>query len=66
MEIDPNYIPKGWQCPVCKRVYSPSTFECFYCGRGTITTVGTATDKCYIQRFGMPDLEVTPTKEEMK
>jgi len=21
-------IPTGWQCPVCKRVYSPSTSMC--------------------------------------
>lgn len=29
-----NYTPlvqQGWQCPSCKRVYSPSTALCFYC-----------------------------------
>lgn len=29
-----NYTPlvqQGWQCPICKRVYSPSTALCFYC-----------------------------------
>lgn len=25
------FAPKGWICPKCGRVYSPSTSECFYC-----------------------------------
>lgn len=24
-------VNKGWQCPVCERVYSPSTPICFSC-----------------------------------
>lgn len=24
--------PQGWQCPICKRVYSPFTPCCFNCG----------------------------------
>ena len=23
---------QGWQCPICKRVYSPFVQMCFYCG----------------------------------
>lgn len=23
---------QGWQCPICKRVYSPFTQMCSYCG----------------------------------
>ena len=23
---------RGWQCPLCGRVYSPTTMMCFYCG----------------------------------
>jgi len=23
---------QGWQCPICKRVYSPYTSMCLYCG----------------------------------
>lgn len=26
---------QGWQCPICKRVYSPSTPMCFYCGNSS-------------------------------
>ena len=34
----PTYVQQGWQCPVCKRVYSPSTFQCFYCGNQEVIT----------------------------
>ena len=23
---------QGWQCPICGRVYSPTTMMCLYCG----------------------------------
>ena len=23
---------QGWQCPICKRVYSPFTHMCYHCG----------------------------------
>lgn len=37
---------QGWQCPVCHRVYSPTTPMCWYCGGKDlkeITTVTTTT-----------------------
>ena len=38
----PMFAPQGWQCPVCKRVYSPDTTMCLFCGNtDTITTTGT-------------------------
>ena len=27
-------IQQGWQCPICKRVYSPSMTMCSFCGGG--------------------------------
>jgi len=33
-----NSAPQGWQCPICRRVYSPNTPWCFYCGNETYTT----------------------------
>lgn len=36
------FVPQGWQCPVCKRVYSPNTSMCAYCGNET-WTINTAT-----------------------
>ena len=45
--------PQGWQCPVCKRVYSPTTMMCFYCGGIEVTdhttmTIGRADTKSSI------------------
>lgn len=28
---------KGWECPKCGRVYSPSTIMCLYCGGPGLT-----------------------------
>ena len=34
-----NFAQQGWQCPICKRVYSPFTPMCYYCGaEGTTKT----------------------------
>lgn len=33
----PVPIPRGWQCPVCKRVYAPSWPMCSYCGNQPVT-----------------------------
>ena len=47
-----TYIPQqGWQCPICKRIYSPHTFMCYYCGGEqkieTTTETTTATNSPY-------------------
>jgi len=26
-----SYVQAGWECPKCKRVYSPTTPMCLYC-----------------------------------
>lgn len=36
--------PQGWQCPICKRVYSPTTPCCFYCGGGGHVDIVASTD----------------------
>lgn len=33
---DNLFVSKGWQCPICGRVYSPTTPMCFYCGNKEI------------------------------
>jgi len=25
------FVSQGWECPKCKRVYSPTTMMCMYC-----------------------------------
>lgn len=39
-----GYAQQGWQCPICKRVYSPTTPMCWTCGKqdlvATENTVG--------------------------
>ena len=34
----PNFVQQGWQCPICKRIYSPLTPSCFWCGNEQIIT----------------------------
>lgn len=48
MMIDFNYMEhgccqQGWQCPICKHVYSPTTPMCFYCGEDGTTTTDSVT-----------------------
>ena len=35
------FASQGWMCPICKRVYSPYTSMCFYCGGGQKTILTT-------------------------
>jgi RNA polymerase subunit RPABC4/transcription elongation factor Spt4 len=36
-----NFISQGWECPKCKRVYSPTTSMCSICPQDTVTSSGT-------------------------
>lgn len=44
--------PHGWQCPICKRVYSPTTPCCFYCGESMKVDV--------ITQKRLPNTSTTP------
>lgn len=33
-----KFIPQGWVCPVCGRVYAPSESMCLYCWNGVQIT----------------------------
>ena len=44
MENYNYFAQQGWQCPVCRRVYSPSTPCCFYCGAESTVTTSTTLD----------------------
>ena len=41
----PLTAPQGWQCPICGRVYSPSSPMCWYCNTGTTNTNSTGNFK---------------------
>lgn len=38
MNEDNFFVRQGWQCPICKNVYSPDTYKCFYCGESQANT----------------------------
>ena len=38
-----SHVAQGWQCPVCRRVYSPTTPMCWYCGNESTSTSNTFT-----------------------
>lgn len=44
-DFPPNnyFAPRGWVCPKCGRVYSPSTPMCWYCGDKQITNIPNTT-----------------------
>lgn len=57
-------IQQGWQCPLCKRVYSPFTPCCFTCGGESVTTTSVRTDPCSTcQEFDCYDCEHKEVKE---
>lgn len=41
---DYNFAQQGWQCPICKRVYSPLTMMCYYCGAECTIKTSTSTE----------------------
>ena len=46
---------QGWQCPLCGRVYSPTTTMCLYCGNGeefVSTTFTTGYKVDYVHKEG--------------
>lgn len=39
-----GFVQQGWQCPLCRRVYSPMTPMCLYCGNEKHTVSTTTGD----------------------
>lgn len=38
-----DFVPQGWECPKCKRVYSPQTMMCIACPQYTKSETTTNT-----------------------
>ena len=56
-------VMQGWQCPVCKRVLSPSMMECPCRGQGmqTFTTTSTSTEEIKKEIASIPNTTITFT-----
>jgi len=62
--MDCEYIvQQGWQCPICKRVYSPHTSMCLYCGGDAKTTSTNTKSKSTTVSYG-ESLTIPIQKEE--
>jgi hypothetical protein len=66
-----NFIPQGWECPKCKRVYSPTTTMCIACPQHTqsvtttntpISNFGTINSITYTHRFESDKKSSSATK----
>ena len=52
--ITENFAQQGWQCPICKRVYSPFTPMCYCCGAEGITRTSTGTSSDWVKHQKEP------------
>lgn len=66
--MDFNYTAQGWECPKCKRVYSPTTMMCFYCPEKTttstttnLTTIPHGVPVGIVGGYGTPNLQASGT-----
>lgn len=50
MEYKGYFVQQGWQCPICGRVYSPTTLMCISCPPKTTTAAGTAQTETQIYK----------------
>lgn len=60
-----SFIPQGWECPKCKRVYSPTTSMCSHCpeyAQGTSTTFSVGTSTTYSHPFESDKKSSSKTK----
>lgn len=46
-----SFAIKGWQCPICGGVYSPTTPQCFNCTGRTYSTSSTETTQDYLNHL---------------
>lgn len=65
------FAQQGWQCPICKRVYSPFTQMCFYCGQKETTTNKVTindfyTTSCGKESFAPVEQTLNETIEKIK
>ena len=49
--LQTSFIPQGWECPKCKRVYSPTTSMCSHCPQHTQGYASTGTTLTFTHSF---------------
>lgn len=54
---DFKFVPQGWECPKCNRVYSPQTMMCIACPSmsGIATTNSVTESPCVFEPGGTID-----------
>jgi hypothetical protein len=59
-----SFILQGWECPKCKRVYSPTISMCSHCPQHTqgLVTTGTSTSTTYSHQFESDKKSSSKTK----
>ena len=57
------WVAKGWQCPICGRVYSPTTYMCLFCG-GKEVTVTSGTNPSFGDSTGFTEMLMQMAKEK--
>lgn len=59
----PTFVAQGWQCPVCRTVYSPSMAVCTCCTKpSTLPVTGTGVRPLTVSK-GVSPLTVGPLEE---
>lgn len=48
-----DFTPQGWECPKCKRVYSPTTMMCIACPQYTEGKTSTGTSGPIVTPIGV-------------
>lgn len=53
-----NFAQQGWQCPLCKRVYSPFTPCCFHCGAEGMTKTASSVSYLHPDSITKSDMPI--------
>lgn len=67
---NPSYenfgAPQGWRCPICGRVYSPTTPMCFYCSNkeNTIQTDINISNEKWWEKYQLTSHQIHQFKDE--
>lgn len=60
------FAQQGWQCPICKRVYSPFTQMCFYCGGKEASTINKPPTIARMDSFAPVEQTLNETIEKLR